>query len=105
MQDGDRAPDHLGGAVAVKALGARVPAHHGAVQCLADDRVVAGLDDGGQVGGNGLGLPAVPPFLRGVQLALYRGHQSGQVVLHHVVVRAGLHHFRDGLLSHHARRR
>src|SRR5204863_9721342 len=44
----DQATDRLLGAVAVDLFGGRVPADDRAFQCLADDRVVGGLDDRGQ---------------------------------------------------------
>ena len=45
----DRPPDRLGGRIAEQTLGAAVPRRDDAVQILADDRVVARLDDRGEL--------------------------------------------------------
>src|SRR5205085_2580209 len=49
-QNSDRAADHFVRRVAENDLGTPVPARDDAVQILADDRVVRGLDNGRQVG-------------------------------------------------------
>ena len=47
--DGDRLADHLLGRIAEQPLGARIPADDDAVQILADDRIVGGFDNTGEL--------------------------------------------------------
>src|SRR5687767_325899 len=50
--------DHLLRCEAEEPLGARIPRQHGAVERLADNRVVRPLDDGGEAGAGLLGPAA-----------------------------------------------
>ena len=52
----DRAPDHLGGGVAVHPLGRGVPAGDRAIEPLAEDRIGAEIDDRGEPGSVALKL-------------------------------------------------
>ena len=47
-QDGHRLADDFGGRIAEEPLGSFVPAGDDAIEVLTDDRVVRGLDDGGE---------------------------------------------------------
>jgi hypothetical protein len=56
---GDRFADRFLFGVAERALGARIPALHDAVEVLADDRIVGGFDDAGEPLLGALSLPVL----------------------------------------------
>ena len=58
-QPPDRRADHLGGGVAEHPLGRLVPGLDDAVEVLADDRVVGGLDDGGEAARDAIAIASV----------------------------------------------
>ena len=75
-QRGEGPAEHLGGRVAEDPLGRGVPVGDPPVQVLAHDRVVGGLDDGGEAMQRGVGLRRGGKVGRDLQ---HRRHAAGRV--------------------------
>ena len=76
-QGENRLADDLIRRIAEQALGALVPAHDGAVEVLADDRVVGGFDDGGEV----LGRMLTDFPLTNIEQHVHGAHQRAGCVI------------------------
>src|SRR5436309_8632928 len=92
-----RLADDLARRITIQSLGGSIPTGHHADEGLADNSVFARLDDKSQMCPRGLDLAAAAAFLGGAQFTIHRNRQPRQIVLHHVIMRAGFHHL-DGYI-------
>src|ERR1019366_7279077 len=72
--------------VTKQAFRRRIPAHDDAVEVLAVDGILAGLDDGGEILPRALGTFVAATVLGRLQLAFQRRSQPGKVSLRDVII-------------------